>query len=377
MADKEVEEEQKQSLLGKQLPPYKRPTRVPNWFYKEDAICGLTKAAFIWICNLIAMFAHTGFAIASVVMATRDGKTMATPRMTIYLTNLTWVNGTSDALVPTFTPVEGLYLAHMTLWFFLLSALAHAFVVFLNFRQAFAVVDNRTVCCFKTSRDVGYWSGYYYIWIHQCRMPHRWLEYSVSASLMALVFAVVGGINHVYMLSMMFALMFCTMLFGYFAEVLCRPLPNKDENARPLYWAMNKYNPQLLAIPHLLVFRNLDYMSARLHRLGPHLVGYVPYLTVWICLLHSFLYNLEDAQSGGVRPPDFVYAIIVGQCVTFSLFGITQLVLLSRVDGARGYYWGEVSYQTLSLVAKGLLGGILIANVLLFDSFEEAVDDAS
>ena len=38
---------------------------------------------------------------------------------------------------------------------------------------------------------------------------------------------------------------------------------------------------------------------------------------------------------------------------------------------------GEMSYQFLSLLAKTLLGGILLANVLLFRSFEEAVLDAN
>ena len=34
---------------------------------------------------------------------------------------------------------------------------------------------------------------------------------------------------------------------------------------------------------------------------------------------------------------------------------------------------GEMSYQFLSLFAKGLLGGVLIVNVLLYRSFDEAV----
>ena len=38
---------------------------------------------------------------------------------------------------------------------------------------------------------------------------------------------------------------------------------------------------------------------------------------------------------------------------------------------------GEISYQFLSLFAKGLLGGILIANVLVYRSFDEAVAAAN
>lgn len=287
---------------------------------------------------------------------------------------MTWVDGTgSDALIPTYQAVPGLYLAWMTLSFFLLSAAAHAFIVFTNFRQALALDEGAVVCCVRSTRDVGFFSGWYYIWIHECRMPHRWIEYSFSASIMAMVFAVAGGINHLYMVIFIFALMWCTMVFGHFAEVVNRPEPAESPDKKPLYWMMRQQNPQLLAFPHLLVFPMFDAMSARLHRLAPHFMGWIPYLTVWVVLLHSFLYNLDDSQSQGRSPPDFVYAIIIGQAVTFSFFCFTQLFLLSRVDGPELYFWGEMSYQVLSLVAKGLLGSILLANVLLYDSFEAAV----
>lgn len=94
---------------------------------------------------------------------------------------------------------------------------------------------------------------------------------------------------------------------------------------------------------------------------------------MWVPLLHSFFFNVSGAEQG---PPSFVYVIIISQLLLFSCFGITQFVLLWRVDGARLYFWGETSYQVLSLLAKGVLGLVLIFNVLLFDSFEEAVAEA-
>ena len=97
---------------------------------------------------------------------------------------------------------------------------------------------------------------------------------------------------------------------------------------------------------------------------------------MWACLLHSFFWNASNAPEGG-GPPPFVYAIIVGQFIAFTLFGITQFILLIREDGAALFYWGEISYQFLSLFAKGLLGGILIANVLIYQSFDEAVAAAN
>lgn len=72
------------------------------------------------------------------------------------------------------------------------------------------------------------------------------------------------------------------------------------------------------------------------------------YLTVWACLLHSFFWNVSNAPEGG-GPPTFVYAIIVGQFIAFSLFGITQFTLLWMERGAALFYWGAPwSSQTAS-----------------------------
>lgn len=172
-----------------------RPPAVPEWFYTETTLCNLTKAAFLWWANFLAMTFHSILAVSSVIMATLNGKTMATPKLTVYLTNLTWVANSTDALVPKNQPVEGLSLAHMVLWFFLLSALAHGTIVVFNYKQAFALDDVEAV----TGRRITRWTGWYFLWIHECRNPARWFEYAFSASLMGMVFAVAGGVSHIYM----------------------------------------------------------------------------------------------------------------------------------------------------------------------------------
>lgn len=154
-----------------------RPTSVPDWFYSENGFCGLTKAAFLWWSNVVAMTFHLLLAVASVIVATLDGKTMATPKLTVYLTNLTWVPNSTDALIPRNQATEGLYLAYMVLFFFLLSALAHGTVAVFNYKQAWGCND---VECRKITR----WTGWYFLHIHECRNVLRWIEYSFSASLM-------------------------------------------------------------------------------------------------------------------------------------------------------------------------------------------------
>lgn len=147
---------------------------------------------------------------------------------------------------------------------------------------------------------------------------------------------------------MIFGLLWSTMVFGYYAEYVNKPLYTGDLKA--------------------ITWENPDWFT----RLAPHFMGYVPYLFVWGPLLHSFFWNVAEAEQ---KPPAFVYAIVISQLVLFSCFGATQFVLLLQDNGPENYFWGELSYQVLSLLAKGVLGMLLIVNVLLFDSFEDAVAD--
>lgn len=161
------------------------PQVVPPWFYKEDGLCGITKASFIWWFNTGCCFFHTLLAITSVIAATRDGKGMDTPKLAVYLTNLTWTPNTTSMLVPSYQEVEGLYLAHMTLWFFLLSALAHGIIAVGNYRQAFAVSD-------PEAQRITRWTGWYYVWIHQCRQPLRYVAQRLEPALLGACPALLG-----------------------------------------------------------------------------------------------------------------------------------------------------------------------------------------
>lgn len=76
--------------------------------------------------------------------------------------------------------------------------------------------------------------------------------------------------------------------------------------------------------------------------------------------------------SGAPGPPDWVIWAVIGQCVVFSSFAVTQFVLLFFDSGPKWYIYGEISYLILSLVAKGFLGLILIANVFILESIDEA-----
>ena len=76
--------------------------------------------------------------------------------------------------MPRYQEADGFYLAHMTLWFFLLSAMAHGTIAAFNWRQAWAATN-------LAAREVTGWTGWYYVWIQGqerlCRQPLRWVPH--------------------------------------------------------------------------------------------------------------------------------------------------------------------------------------------------------
>lgn len=240
-------------------------TTVPDWLYTERGFFGMSMAATLWMMNFICMLSHIGLLTVSVYFSVRDNGSLMTPSLTYYLTNLSWVANQTDALVPTYQKAGTISLPILVILFFGLSALAHGTVVVFNRRQCFAT--GFLVHEFNPeSAKVTNFTGWYLVNIHKCVNPLRWAEYSFSASIMALVFAVAGGINHLYMLLMIMALIFVTMFYGHYAEVVCPP-KDLGNNKRPQYWLKNDTNPHTLWIPGL---------NGRFHRLIPHILGYVP-----------------------------------------------------------------------------------------------------
>jgi hypothetical protein len=170
---------------------------------------------------------------------------------------------------------------------------------------------------------------------------------------MMLSIAAVSRLTHIYMLMFIFAIMWSTNAYGYLTEELSPPDPSSiDKTGRHQMW----------------LIRGGPF--EKLVRLSPHLLGWPPYLTVWAALMHSFF----SAASLVSEMPSWVHAIVVGQALIFSLFGITQFANQYTENGPSWYIWGEFSYLALSLIAKGFLGMIMIVNVLRFDSFDDAIE---
>jgi hypothetical protein len=216
-------------------------------------------------------------------------------------------------LIPTFSELEnGLYLTVVTASFFIISALFH--------------FGNATI-----------WKNYYISELENCRAPTRWIEYFFSAAVMIVLISYGLGIRDVMLIFALAGLIATTMPYGYWTEYISRP-------------------------------KTLDEWNLPLRiRLTPYILGHIPQLTAWGVLIASF-YDESDMEN----IPVFVHGILWGELALFFSFGFVQLG--QQCSKPRHYVRGEIAYQILSFGSKGLLGGLLLANVLILSNFNEIYD---
>jgi hypothetical protein len=158
--------------------------------------------------------------------------------------------------------------------------------------------------------------GWYEANLRRGRNVARWLEYSLSASVMLILIAALAGIWDLAALIGLFAANSAMILFGWLQEVDHEP----GGSMRPFWFGT--------------------------------IIGLVPWLAIGYYLL------------AGNDPPGFVYGIFVSLFVLFMSFGLNQWLQYRQVGRWRDYLYGERAYIVLSLVAKSLLAWQIFANVL-------------
>jgi hypothetical protein len=154
--------------------------------------------------------------------------------------------------------------------------------------------------------------------------PFRWLEYSVSASIMVVLIAMLTGIADYVALLALFAVNAAMIFLGWLMELL-----NPPDRAR------TRWLPFVLGC----------------------VVGAVPWIAIAV--------QIGVSAGRGDAPPTFVYAIFVSLFVLFNSFAVNQALQYARVGRWRDYRYGERWYLWLSLVAKSLLAWQVFANVLV------------
>jgi hypothetical protein len=160
-----------------------------------------------------------------------------------------------------------------------------------------------------------------------CRNYYRWVEYAVSASIIATTVSYFCTVYDGFQFIALIALTATTMGYGLVAELVSRPVDAST-------WSVKLTD-----------------------RLTPHMLGYIPQAVAWVLIFYPFYLNTKDTEM-----PRFVYGIVFGQLVVFWSFGLIQLVVLCNRPSS--YVYGEFAYVTLSAAGKLLLGGQLLWNVL-------------
>jgi hypothetical protein len=182
--------------------------------------------------------------------------------------------------------------------------------------------------------------------------PFRWLEYSISASVMFLIFFTLNGSQNLHLIVCVFALAFVMMMLGLVSE------------------ASAYYQ------------RTISFLSAdKIKRQPvdfflPHVLGWVPFGVLWGLIYRSFVIGITRGTSGGsgdfARPPSWVYIVFASQIGIMAMFGANQLWQLVRLYRVRASDFeaqakialrSEYIYVALSLTAKSLLAWILFGGI--------------
>ena len=150
----------------------------------------------------------------------------------------------------------------------------------------------------------------------------RWVEYSLSSSLMIVIIAQLVGISDVVALVALFGVNASMILFGWLQERYHQP---GDGGWLPFIFGC--------------------------------FAGTVPWVGV-------VLYTIAPGSSSGAEPPGFVYGIIVSLFLFFNVFALVQWLQYRPVGRFRSYLTGETAYIVLSLTAKSALAWQIFAGTL-------------
>ncbi len=151
------------------------------------------------------------------------------------------------------------------------------------------------------------------------RNPYRWLEYSISSSLMILAIAQLTGISDVAALIALVGLNAAMIGFG---------------------WLQERYeSPGGSLLPFWLGCG----------------AGALPWVAIGFYLI---------GPGAHAHAPGFVYGIYVSLFLAFNCFAIVQYLQYKKVGRFADYLVGEKTYLVLSLAAKSLLAWQIFASTL-------------
>ena len=151
----------------------------------------------------------------------------------------------------------------------------------------------------------------------------RWVEYSISSSVMIVLIAQICGIADVAAIVSIFGVNASMILFG---------------------WLQEKYEEP----------GNGGWI--------PFIFGCIAGIVPWLALV---FYVFAIGGPGDTKAPAFVYGIVISLFVLFNTFAVVQYLQYKKVGKWSEYLRGEKTYITLSLVAKSALAWQIFASTLI------------
>ncbi|MGB3763107.1 MAG: heliorhodopsin HeR [Ornithinimicrobium sp.] len=168
------------------------------------------------------------------------------------------------------------------------------------------------------------------------RNRFRWVEYSLSSTLMIVLITLVFGITDIAALIGLGIANIAMILFGWLMEMANNGLMHaKDEQptrGERAWWT-------------------------------PFWFGCIAGIGPWLAVAAYLFVNV--GVEGGEGPPGFVYGIIVTIFLFFNSFALNQWLQYRQVGRWSNYLTGERTYIVLSLIAKSALAWQIFANTLI------------
>jgi hypothetical protein len=159
--------------------------------------------------------------------------------------------------------------------------------------------------------------------LKQNRNVFRWVEYSISSSVMIFLISQLNGISDYAALLAIFGVNLSMILFGWLQEKYARP---GDGQWLPFIFGC--------------------------------IAGIIPWLIILIQLL-------TPNGPAGTTAPGFVYGIVISLFVFFNCFALVQFKQYQAKGKWANYLRGEKTYIILSFVAKSLLAWQIFAATLV------------
>jgi hypothetical protein len=164
--------------------------------------------------------------------------------------------------------------------------------------------------------------GRYSAGLQAQRNIFRWVEYSVSSSIMILLIAMITGISDVAALIPLFGVNASMILFG---------------------WLQEKYETP----------GNGGWL--------PFIFGCIAGIVPWLAII---FYVLSIGGPADSSAPAFVYGIVISLFLLFNSFALVQWLQYKKVGKWSNYLKGERTYITLSLIAKSALAWQIFGSTL-------------